>query len=368
MQGPRRNLHLQEAQRAQLFQEQKLFLQKLQKARSGIPTAAGLRAEELQAKVFAAKSTSRSSTELGSGTADRRSSGSESELFEICEDQEPVRAVAPSPVHEKVRSAALISKLEAHPERILHDDVVLELSCAVVSLTRDSRGCRLVQAVLDHGCQRQAAQLLAGLKGHISECSVSAHGNHVIQKAARIMPSFLASELVGRGSVMARHRYACRALCRLVEAAPEDECVQQLIEEVLAVDEVVQNCRSSFGHHVIQSILEHGLPRYRDVIASAMLQDPLANACHRHSIYVLESMILHCSSEVRAEVLRTLGPADSVQTMAQSQYGCYVVSALLQLEGFDSAGARQGLQEMMCELSSAKYGNRLLQDLGLTTA
>lgn len=264
------------------------------------------------------------------------------------------------------RCIELLQEIEELPHGGVPSEILAEIAASVELLSRDIRGCRLVQAALDKVGESEAFQLLHGMRGQVCECTVSAHGNHVVQKAVCCGPSiaeFIAGELLGRGANMARHRYGCRIMCRLVENAMSLDSVRRLVGEVLV--EAVTNCRHSFAHHVIQTIVEHGLKRHRSIIAEAMFEEPLANACHRSAIYVIESVILHGTDEDRSDALKLLGSVEAVDTMARSQYGCYVISALLRLEGFDRARARACLEELADQLGETKYGTKVLEDLSL---
>merc|ERR1712061_298447 len=135
---------------------------------------------------------------------------------------------------------------------------------------------------------------------------------------------FIGKELAGSGARTSRHRFGCRILCRLFEHAAGDKSFEPLIDEILA--EAGPLSRHIFGHHVIHTLLEHGL-------ASALL-----------------------SSSV------------GVRALAQNQYGCYVVKALLRIPGDLGLIAHDQLRCAAADLLECKYGRRLLKDLGILEA
>ncbi|CAE8601664.1 unnamed protein product, partial [Polarella glacialis] len=178
------------------------------------------------------------------------------------------------------------------------------------------------------------AELTSELHGHVRQAIGSPHANYVIQKVIEVMPtavaSFVAEELRGSGAVVARHRYGCRILCRLLEHSATELGTVALADEALAdCDEL---CRHSFARHVLQSVLEHGLPKQRACIAAALRNDLLRNARNRNASYVIERALTYCAPEDRDALCYELSgdPAsDNIVSLAQNQFGCYVVRALM---------------------------------------
>lgn len=56
-------------------------------------------------------------------------------------------------------------------------------------------------------------------------------------------------------------------------------------------------CRHNFGHHVVQSVLEHGHEKHRKVVANILKADLLSFAKHRNASYLVEKALSYCAVE-----------------------------------------------------------------------
>ncbi|CAE7242467.1 pum2, partial [Symbiodinium microadriaticum] len=225
-----------------------------------------------------------------------------------------------------------------------HDGLSLamsEISDKVWPLSRDANGCRVVQLAMEKASNGVAKDLAAELHGHVREAAVSPHANYVVQKViTQLSPAtsaFIAEELSGNAARFARHRFGCRIICRLLEHCSSQEGTLRLIDEVLEDPaEALDLCRHNFGHHVVQSILEHGDVRYKELIAEVLGHDLLANASHRSASYVVESALSHCSEKDQQALLQQLSHPNMVAELAQARYGFYVAKTLLQRPEVDA--------------------------------
>jgi len=235
-------------------------------------------------------------------------------------------------------------------------------------------GCRVVQKAIEVSSLGVAAALAGELQGAVQEAIESPHANYVIQKVIEVLPAahagFVVGELTGKGGEVARHRYGCRVLCRLLEhhscGERTDGRTSALINEVLT--EVVELSRHNFGHHVIQSILEHGTQEQRCKIAVALRGDLLRNAKNRNASFIVERALAFCTAEdqqiMAAELLSN---AENLPSLAENQFGCHVAKALLRLPGEHSRQALNHLQIASAQLQTSKYGRRLLAEFKLNT-
>jgi hypothetical protein len=67
-------------------------------------------------------------------------------------------------------------------------------------------------------------------------------------------------------------------------------------------------CRHNFGHHVVQSVLEHGHEKHRKVVANILKADLLSFAKHRNASYLVEKALSYCAVEAGPGMARsTLG-------------------------------------------------------------
>lgn len=235
---------------------------------------------------------------------------------------------------------------------------------------------RAVQMALKVANRQTATGLSLELSGHIAEVALSLHGNHVLQRAIEVLPAakshFIAEELQPRAAEVARNVFGCRIFCRLLEQSATFEATQELISKVLKDSEdLVQH---QFGRFVAQAILEHGLDQQRHILAQALRTRVIDMAQHRKASHVIEKSLLYCSAiDRRALALELLKQANSqedsgVETLARTQYGGFVVKALLNLGGDIEQEARRQLSELrLSDLKAAsketRFVERLLKEL-----
>jgi len=202
----------------------------------------------------------------------------------------------------------------------------------------------------------------------VQDALASPHANYVLQVAISGLPSrasaLVARELRGHGAFAARHRFGCRVLCRLVEHAGTSSELAALLEEVLA--QVQDLCRGTFSHYVVRSVLEH-LPAHRARIAEALHSELTQLAQHRCASHVVEAALLHCDDEDRRGLALELlgGGSAAVELLAQSQYGSFVLKALLRVPCEASQRAQGHLRQLLPALEGNKHSQRMLRDLGL---
>jgi len=201
--------------------------------------------------------------------------------------------------------------------------------------TSDKNSCRAMQLALESAPAKDAVALALGLRGHVRSTIQSMHGNYVLQKIIEVVPSsvscFIAEELVGIAAEVSRHRFGCRVLCRLLEhLSPSDLWISSLIDEVLM--DVASLCRHTFGNYVVQHILEFGLADQQHVVVSALSKDLRGNARNQYASHGIEKALSFCSALDRDAVLEELfQDSSNLLELAEHQFGCYVIRALLKL-------------------------------------
>jgi len=247
----------------------------------------------------------------------------------------------------------------------------MEAVCAsVLALSLDQAGCRVVQTALEMADLQRAEDLVEGLHGHVCEAVISPHGNYVIQKLIEVMPTaqayFVTLELTGKGAAFARHRYGCRIMCRLLEHSAHETHTMALVDEVVA--EAVSLSRHAFGHHVIQSIFEHGTPEQLHKVVEALRSDLPRNAQNRNVTYVIEKALSYCAEEDRETLINDLLSDDQFYELTQHQFGSFIIRALLKLPGNASHRTLAQLERAYCILQASKHGQKLLQETGLSRA
>mmetsp|Transcript_83288 Transcript_83288/g.201931 ORF Transcript_83288/g.201931 Transcript_83288/m.201931 type:complete len:424 (-) Transcript_83288:290-1561(-) len=266
---------------------------------------------------------------------------------------------------EEKNCAEILEGLEAGGQA--QAETLASLCCSVRRLALAPDGCRAVQAALEVAPREAAEAILGELRGHVREAVESPHANYVIQKAVEVVPGcscgFIVEELCGIGSAVARHRYGCRVLCRLLEHAAATAGLAQLVDEVL--EDAADLCRHPFAHHVMQAILEHGAPGQKSQVYAVLYADIYHNAQHRCASHLVEAALLYCSAAEQSTLAAALlspGP-EAVVALAQSQFGSFVVRVLLRLPGDSSQIARGYILQAAEGLWATRYGQRVMADL-----
>jgi len=247
----------------------------------------------------------------------------------------------------------------------------LSLCNSVWALSKDKLGCRAVQEGLKVAPRKLQDVLVLELHGHVRDAVDSAHANFVIQLVVEIMPvartAFVAEELTGLAAQVARHRYGCRVIIRLLEHSATEKTTISITNELL--EQCQDLLRHSFGRFVLQAVLEHGLPEQRHKIAVALRSGPndqngnaiLWNAMNRNASCVFETAMLFCSEEDKDGIRKELlGKPASVLKVGQNSFGFFVLRSLLECPGETTQDALAVIQEASPVLLGSKQGRKLL--------
>lgn len=244
---------------------------------------------------------------------------------------------------------------------------------SVAELAFDAAACRVVQKALEFGEEEEIVALCSELQGRVREAIHSPHANHVAQKMVEVLPSsslgFVVEEIIGAGAEFARHRFGCRVFTRLVQRHSESSIARmdELIEELLLVASDL--ARHAYGHHVIEVVLQKGTTHQRHSVCSTLSLDLMCNAKNRNASYVVETALNSCEDEVRHELLQQLiGTPESLVSLVENQFGCYVAKALLKFQGKTFHNIVSQIEAAASELQKSKYGRRLMQELNRTRA
>lgn len=235
----------------------------------------------------------------------------------------------------------------------------------VLELALDARGCRLVQRALELADDYQQVHLMEELKGHIREALESPHANHVLQRAIELMrPSavkFVLPELAqwGKPAALARHRYGCRVLERLIEHFPPMHLAGFLTE---VLEDALELCRHVYGNFVMQHVLEHGEQAHRRRIIDVLCSDLSGAALDQHACSVLDKALSYGAIEDQQQLAeQVLKEPGLLAAMANMRGGFAATQRLFKVvEGPLLDEARTQLVSQAQEIQRTKHGRALI--------
>merc|ERR1719188_1121689 len=124
------------------------------------------------------------------------------------------------------------------------------------------------------------------------------NANHVLQRVVELMRpgaiQFVVEEVLGHNKGipdLAKHRYGCRVLERLIEHFPPHS-LEQLIDEILS--DLKSLLGHPFGNFVVQHLLEHGDDLCKREIVRNLCQDTeelKTIAGHQYACSVLDKAL-----------------------------------------------------------------------------
>jgi len=223
-------------------------------------------------------------------------------------------------------------------------------------------GCRLVQKALMVASQQQRERLAEALLPHALELYTSANANYVLAKFIEIMPpsrvTCIALTMRGRIAAVARHRFGCRILERLMEHCSEQE-LGFLLDEIQADLEAL--ARHQFGNFVVQHLLEHGSPPRKHAAMQCLFMYLPQHLTHKTASHVVQFFLEHADHEWQAAIVDAMLAArggDSLEAVAASRYGSFVVRQLLERPHVRAAVVRARLDGVAAQLRESEYSRK----------
>jgi hypothetical protein len=233
---------------------------------------------------------------------------------------------------------------------------------------------RLCQEVLVEVVGEAQTTFLKELEPHFEELYQNMHGNYVLARVIEVMPSAVLGPLIrrrmkGRAVAMARHRFGCRIVERVVEHCSEAQ-IGCLLDEIVA--DAGTLCRHPFGNFVVQKILEHGSIARRTIILKQMVPTIPVVAMHRTASHVVQKALDHCGEEgqcaVAEAILRAPAP-NSVLEIADNRFGSFVLEQLASCGGGDAEFSVMEVRRRVLRSSDtlvySQHGRRVLAACGL---
>jgi len=270
---------------------------------------------------------------------------------------------------DQKRSSELIARLEAagaSERRVLIDWLI----AGGHTLALSQHGCRVVQKALEVAGGSGRDRLAAELESHAAELYQSLHGNYVLTKMVEVMPPATLGGMINMleeqgPSAVARHRFGCRVLERLVQHCSEKE-IGGLMDKLIA--DCGALCRHPFGNFVVQVLLEHGSPIRRACILQQLLEVVPNLAMHRTASHVVEKALYYSDEQGQSAIVSSLLQAPSPNSLldvAGNRYGSFVAEKVVSLQVWGVDEVHRRMAEGLPELAKSHFGRRVAEACGL---
>ncbi|CAG7560840.1 unnamed protein product [Fusarium equiseti] len=229
----------------------------------------------------------------------------------------------------------VIQKLIEHGSQAQKARVVEAAKTHVLTLSRNSFGCRVVQKIVEGCLVDQVAELLKEIKNpaHLKGLMQDQQGNHVIQKTVGTMPpdtvKFITEFCQNNARELSMDAHSCRVVQRVLERAEETDKRILLKQLHQFMDKLITD---PWGNYVAGHIIEHRGPEDRDPIFELIMKK-LSEFCrNKLASHVVEKCIEFGSPAQRTRIIQQLCSSDTQDTLyltLKDPYGNYVIASML---------------------------------------
>ena len=234
----------------------------------------------------------------------------------------------------------------------------------VWQLCQKQNGCRRVQEAIDGcGSDHERQGLAMEMVGHVWEAVRCPFGNYVVQRFITLLRprdcQFIIDEISAQGrraaSQLARHRYGCRIMQRLLEHVRHEQ-VSGMVDVLLR--EALQLVRHQYGNFVMQRILSHGTPAQRHSLCQLMKPAACDLATDQNGSAVLSKALAHAGPEDKISLANgLLSQPGLLLAMSKTRHGHQTALTLLHvLEGDMLISALETMKGNLPSLSHSRYG------------
>lgn len=221
----------------------------------------------------------------------------------------------------------------------------------VWALARDPQGCRALQDELGRSSLPAAARadLVAELRGRVAEGVRCPQANFVLQKCVTMCSAeevqFIVDEIAAKGpgaiSQVARHKYGCRIVQRLLEAIPSER-LRKLTQGLLTH---ARDCSlDMYGNYVMQHLVEHGTPQQRARMAAILRGciGKLEGVESRPLWAVISKALTFCGTDDKVELAHRIQcDKGTLKELNSLRLGRIIARRVAEiLDGQDSRGCR----------------------------
>lgn len=260
----------------------------------------------------------------------------------------------------------VMQRLELGGEKM--QEAIADLCGSMLRLSLEPYGCRVVQRALEVASVAEKEDLVNELRGCVRLCIASPNANFVIQKIIEVLPSsstyFVAEEVSGVVGEVARHRFGCRVMCRLVEHhLCGNSCAADILIDELLV-EADQLLHHNFARHILELVLEHGCEAHKRRVVRALRSNLLHFAKNRCASYVLEKALEKCEPEDSYALAHDLlVDPETFLLLAVHECGMHVVKAIVKSQTECAQSAKKLLLSEADRVKSTKFGLRLFEEM-----
>ncbi|XP_057476979.1 pumilio homolog 4-like isoform X2 [Actinidia eriantha] len=260
---------------------------------------------------------------------------------------------------EGVIASSLLEELKNSKTRSFELSDVID---NVVEFSMDQYGSRFIQQKLETATVEEKSKIFTNIIPHARALMTDVFGNYVIQKflehGTEIQRMEIASQISGHVLPLSLQMYGCRVIQKALEVVD----VEQQTQMVAELDGFVMKCVcDQNGNHVIQKSIEC-VPRDRiQFIILAFFGQIAALSTHPYGCRVIQRVLEHCDDPKTQQTIMD-EIMHSVCSLAQDQYGNYVIQHVLQHGKPHERSAIIGkLAGQIVEMSQQKFASNVVE-------
>ncbi|CAJ1976736.1 unnamed protein product [Sphenostylis stenocarpa] len=237
-------------------------------------------------------------------------------------------------IQQKLETASVEEKTKIFPEIIPH----------ARALMTDVFGNYVIQKFFEHGTDSQRKELASQLSGHVLPLSLQMYGCRVIQKALEVVDADQQGQMVSElnGAIMkcVRDQNGNHVIQKCIECVPQDK-IQFIVSSFYG--QVVALSTHPYGCRVIQRVLEHCDDlNTQQIIMDEIMQSVSTLAQDQYGNYVIQHIVEHGKPHERTAIINKL--AGQIVKMSQQKFASNVIEKCL---AFGSPEERQILVNEM---------------------
>ncbi|XP_047330996.1 pumilio homolog 3-like [Impatiens glandulifera] len=244
----------------------------------------------------------------------------------------------------------------------MNDFQLYQIAGHVVELSTDQYGSRFIQQKLETATVEEKNMVFIEIMPQALVLMTDVFGNYVVQKFFDVGTAPHKRELVriltGRVLPLSLQMYGCRVMQKMLEGATLDQKVK-LVEELAG--HVMVCVRDQNGNHVIQKCIERIPVEYIGFIVTSFFGQVANLSMHPYGCRVIQRVLEHCQKPfIQKRLMDEI--IHSVQTLAQDQYGNYVIQhVLMNGNQQDRSKIIHELAEIIVDMSQQKFASNVVE-------